>query len=295
MKHIRSVKASLVASIKEISLKEEDEDVNRKETQGTDLSLADLLKPVKQNELLTAVRLVLDHPVVTQFFLGEMSDNRCRKVAKSMTELVTELLEVIVQQNLQLEDALNFYYQRISSNLQTMTQNEGQKSIFEVLTALVLKITADQCRQVFDLVLNALDGGNEIEENLLLSLFENFIQRLVSSKFKAIKLTENGMYRLVDCFVKSGTDCDSLFAFFKKFPVLSSQCSERTVEKLFQSAQNCSLVQFFMENNAAVTVNVGELIQQSTHLDWTSAENLQIVIKYLKLADISCGNDGKLP
>ncbi|XP_053396917.1 nucleolar pre-ribosomal-associated protein 1-like isoform X2 [Mercenaria mercenaria] len=287
VKHIKTLKKSIISSIKEIS---EDQETSQKEV--CDQTVHELLDKRDENVLYLSVRSVLDHPVCKQFFLLDASDKQSTRIANTVTDLVTELFEVTFEQNLQLEGTLDYYYQRIISALQSVKRELIGHSVFKVLTVFVLKCTADQCRQMLDLVLNAFPDEDEADDSLLVPLFENLIQRLINSDFTVAKLTENGLYTLINCFVNGKKSTDLLCRFFKRFPVLSAQCSERTVEKLFLFSEHARLVQFFMENNAVVKVTVGKMIQ-SADQDWTTTENVKIVIKYIRLVLAEQGKCGQ--
>lgn len=304
VKQIKSTKKTIVTSVKEICLAENEQkameegtEANRmEEGNGIETHLQDLIEDSSEKSLCSAVRIVLNHPISKHFFLHKETindDNQSTKITNIVTDMVTEMLKVTSEENVELTDILDFYFERISSHLHSATGNDyfSQHLILKVLTASVPKFTVDQCSRVFDLVLNARVSDSEEEDVLLLPLVSVLIQKLSESDCKIVKLSEKGSDRLINCFLNSKTPSEVLYKFFQRFPLLSSQFSERSLERLVLSSKNSRLVQFMMENNVAVTSQIGEMIQ-SMDQDWTTSENLQIVLKYVKAVVMNPEYDG---
>jgi hypothetical protein len=285
MKEMKHLKKSIISNIQQLFKTENEEprvnDVN-------DELMLESADNRNTSVLYLAVRTVLESSVCKQFFLCEESENQSTKIGKLMTDMVTEVVQLSYDNNIKLEDCVNFYHEAILSTLQTSQFNSSR--YLRVLPMFVSTFTAPQCKQVLQLVLNGAVLQDEADNGLLLKVLENILPSLAGSHVKSVKLTENGVYTLVNCLVTEGQSSDILLKFFKKFPMLSAQCSERTVDKIFEMTERAELFGLLLVNNENLKVKVAEIIQ-SADQDWTKADNIKILIKFIQL---ETGKNGEI-
>ena len=256
--------------------------MNVEESRGNevdDIGIHELVENRHTRMLHVAVRTVLHSSVCKQYFLSKDTESQSTKIVTIVTDIVKEVVQMSNDNDIKLKDCVDFYHEAILSTLQTSNSNLSRN--LQVLPVFVSALTVTQCKEILELVLNC-DVDEEDDDDLLISVLEKILPVLSQSHVKFIKLTENGVDRLLNCFVNVQKSSDLLLNFFKKFPMLTAQCSENTVMKLFTMDNHSGLVIYLLENNARLKVKVGEIIQTSD-LDWTKSDNIKVLIKYIQL------------
>ncbi|KAL4233774.1 nucleolar pre-ribosomal-associated protein 1 [Mactra antiquata] len=278
LKRIKSGKKNILKCCHEVQ--EQKHDVLSKSV-SSDM---DLLLPEKVDPLTSCLRLVLNNPVIKHYFLLEKSDDQSEKVSGILTELVKDILRMVLQLDGDLNELIEFYYLRVVENLRKVISGAdvtNVKVIYKISLFLVPNLADEQCREMFDLTLNTENENSTEFSKHLVPLVLLMLECLIKSKFRSVKLTGLGMDRLVSCVVNEENSNGIMTSFFKKFPELSVQCSENVVETLL-AADMCSLVEHLMENSSIVACKVGTMIR-SGDLDLTSESHLRLVHCYLKM------------
>jgi hypothetical protein len=298
LKLLQNLQTSIVSKLKEAAQTKESVESKSGEI-NAELDSSDHLQLEKEDPVSSAARLVLEHPVVKHYFLFTTHDNQSTKIVNTVTEFVIEILQVLDISSVQQQNTVEYYFNRALSCLEGKYQNKetnvGDMILIKVVSILVSHVTDDQCNKMFDLALNVVSSMLGSAADHVGPMIGQFIQRLLKSHCKAVKMTKSGIGTMINSFIDNASveNNEMLIRFFKRFPVLAASCPSDIVRKLLQYTEHLRLVEFVMENNSFWTLEVGELIQ-SSQLDWTSADYMHLVTKYISLTTFVTGSQGNI-